>query len=102
MANPSKHAGSDLEVFRLVNYGLYGQHAARIGPHHTCRIQLLHLFRFHSSKEDPDHIVLNQSESDLGGPVRFWPNASGLESSQHARIIGASCFTCTHRQQSQK
>ena len=60
------------------------------------------VFRFRSSKEDLDHTVLNQPESDLDGLVRFWPNTSGLESSHRARIIGPSRFTCKHRQQSQK
>ena len=38
-------------------------------------------------KEDVDHIVQNRPRSDLDGLVRIWPNTSGLEASQYARII---------------
>ena len=34
-----------------------------------------------------DHIVQNRPGSDLGGLVRVWPNASGLEASCCAGII---------------
>ena len=46
-----------------------------------------HPIQFHSSKEGLDHIVQNQHRSKLDGLVRFWPNASGLEACQCARII---------------
>ena len=45
-----------------------------------------YLIQFHFSKEGRDHIVQNQPGSDLGGLVRVWPNASGLEESQCAGI----------------
>ena len=47
-----------------------------------------HPIGFHSSKEGSEHIVQNRPESDLDGLVRFWPNASGPEASQCARVIG--------------
>ena len=59
--------------------------AARIGPDHICLIQLpTSVF----CKEDPDHVVQNSSRSDPDDLVRFWANASGLEASQCARIVG--------------
>ena len=46
-----------------------------------------HLIQCHSSKEGLDHIVQNGPRFDLDGLVKIWPNASGLEASQYARII---------------
>ena len=48
----------------------------------------LHPIQFSSSGKGPDHIVQNQPRSDLDGLVLFWPNASGPEANQCARIIG--------------
>ena len=63
------------------------QHAARIRPDHACWILLP---TSDSSEEGLDHIVWNWPGSNLDGLVRFWPNTSGLEASQCARIIGPS------------
>ena len=43
---------------------------------------------FFFSKEGMDHTVQNQPGSDLDGLVIVWPNASGLEASRCAGIIG--------------
>ena len=40
-----------------------------------------HPFQLRFSKEGMDHIVQNRPGSDLGGLVRVWPNASGVEAS---------------------
>ena len=47
-----------------------------------------HPIRFRFSKEGLDHTVQNRPGSDLDGLVRFQPNASGLEASRCAGIIG--------------
>ena len=47
-----------------------------------------HQIRFGSSKEDMDYTVQNWPGSDLDGLVRISPNASGLEASRCAGIIG--------------
>ena len=39
-------------------------------------------FQLRFSKEGVDLIVENRPGSDLGGLVRIWPNASGLETSR--------------------
>ena len=46
-----------------------------------------HPFQLRFSKEDMDHIVQNRHGSDPNGLEGIWPNASGLEASQCARII---------------
>ena len=51
------------------------------------RPDFLCLLWFCSSKEGLDHIVQNGPRFDLDGLVKIWPNASGLEASQYARII---------------
>ena len=53
--------------------------------------------RFRSSSDVPDNTVHNQPGSDLvlADCVRFWPNGSGPEASQCARIIrpvSGQCF----------
>ena len=48
----------------------------------------LHPFQPRFSKEGMNHIVQNRPGSDLDGLVRVWPNASGLEASRCAGIIG--------------
>ena len=48
-------------------------------------------FRSNISKEGLDHIVQKWPRPDLDGLVRFWPNASGPEASQCAKII-RPCF----------
>ena len=85
----SKKPTDDLQVnmpdpiWKLFGYGrLWSQNLA--GSY----IPDPHPIRFRSSKEGPDHIVQNRAGSDLDGPVRFWPNASGPEASQSARITG--------------
>jgi len=50
----------------------------------------LHPIQLHSSEEGPDQHVENWHGSDLDGLVRFWPNTSGPEASQCARIIKPS------------
>ena len=57
-----------------------------------------HLIRFLSSKEGPDHIVQNQSGSDLDYLVRFWPIASGLE----AVKTDSKCVLCDFARQIKK
>ena len=47
-----------------------------------------HPFQLHFSKEGMDHILQNRPGSDLDGLVRVWPNASGLEASRCAGIMG--------------
>ena len=53
--------------------------------------------RFSFSTDVPDHIAQNQPGSDLAlaDCVRFWPNGSGPEASQCARI-GSGMFTGLH------
>ena len=48
---------------------------------------LPHPIWFCFSKEGLDHVVQNQPGSNLDGLVRFWPNTSGPEASQCARIV---------------
>ena len=85
---PSKHARFDSEAFwlHLVMAG-----TASMQPewgHITyARSNFPHLIQLCSSKEGPDHIVKNQTISNLDGLVRVWPNASGPEASWCARII---------------
>ena len=52
--------------------------------------------RFRSSADAPDNIVQNQPGSDLvlADCVRFWPNGSGPEASQCARIIRPASGQC--------
>ena len=52
--------------------------------------------RFRSSTDIPDNIVPNQPRSDLvlADCVRFWPNGSGPEASQCARIIRPTSGQC--------
>ena len=47
-----------------------------------------HPFQLRFSKEGMDHIAQYRPGSDLDGPVRVWPNASVLEASRGAVIIG--------------
>ena len=47
-----------------------------------------HPIRFRFSKEGMDHIAQIRPGSDLAGLVRVWPNASDLEASWCAGIIG--------------
>ena len=53
--------------------------------------------QLHAFTDIPDHIVQNQPRPNLvlGDSVKFGPNGSGLEASQHARIIwpvSGQCF----------
>ena len=52
--------------------------------------------RFRSSTDVPDDIVQHQPGSNLvlADCVRFWPNGSGPEASQCARIIRPACGQC--------
>ena len=52
--------------------------------------------RFRSSTDVPDNTVQNQPGSDLflADCARFWPNGSGPEASQCARIIGPASGQC--------
>ena len=52
--------------------------------------------RFRSSTDVPDNTVQNQPGSDLvlADCVRFWPNGSGPEASQCARIIRPGSGQC--------
>ena len=52
--------------------------------------------QFRSSTDVPDNIVQNQPGSNLGlaDCVRFWPNGSGPEASQCARIIQPTSGQC--------
>ena len=56
--------------------------SARVGPDRICRIPLP------ASDSVPFFTVQNRPGSDLDGLVRVWPNASGLEASRCAGIIG--------------
>ena len=51
------------------------------------RSDLPHPFQFRFSRESMDHIVQNCPRSDLDGPVRVWPNTTGLEASWRAGIF---------------
>jgi len=48
-----------------------------------------HPIQFRFSKEGMDHIVRNRPGSNLDGLVSVWPNASGLEASRCAIILGS-------------
>ena len=54
------------------------------------RFDFLHLIRFHSSNKVLDQTVQNWPGSNLDGLVRFWPNPSGPQASQCARILSPS------------
>ena len=47
-----------------------------------------HPIRFRSTKEGLDYFVQIRPGSDLGGLVRIWPDASGLEASLCERTVG--------------
>ena len=70
-------------IRKQFGYGRYGQHAARIGLGHTCRIQPPILPK-------KAWIMILLCKTGLGGLVRFGPNASGPEGSWCARIIRCS------------
>ena len=72
----------------MATYGHYGQRASRIGPGSICRSDFPHPIQFCFSKEGVDQIVQNRLRSDQDGLVSVWPNASGLEASCCAGIIG--------------
>ena len=72
---PSKHAGSDPEAA----FWLRPVMAVTASEQP---------FQFRFSKQGMDHITQNRPGSDLDGLVRVWPNASGLEASRCAGIIG--------------
>ena len=88
-SNVSKHAGSDPEVFRLrpvmANTASVQPESGRIV---YAGSDFPHPFQLRFSKEGVDHLVQNRPGSDLDGLVRVWPNASGLEASWCAGIIG--------------
>ena len=65
----------------------YGQHAARIGPDHMCRIRLPASFSVPVYKEVMGHTVQNWPGSNLDGLARVWLNSSGLKASRCAGII---------------
>ena len=50
--------------------------------------QFPHPFQFRFSKEGMEHLAQNRPGSHLNGLVMVWPNASGLEASRCAGIIG--------------
>ena len=54
--------------------------------------------RFRSSTDVPDNIVQNQPGFDLvlADSVRFWPNGSGPEASQCARIVRPASGPCRY------
>ena len=86
--DPSKHAGSDQEAFRLQSVMAV---TASVQPE-SGRIvyagsDFPHPFQFRFSKQGMDHFVQNRPSPDLAGLVRVWPNASGLEASWCAGII---------------
>ena len=92
---PSKHAGSDLEEFWLWPVMAV---TASVQPE-LARIvytgsDFPHQFWFNFSKEGMEHIAQNWPGSYLDGPVRVWPNASGLEASC-AGIIGTGFWQDT-------
>ena len=92
MTVPSKHAGSDPEAVWLRSVMAI---TASVQPE-SGRIvyagsDFPHPFQlrfFFLSKEGMSHIVQNRPGSDLRGLVRVWPNASDLEASWCAGIIG--------------
>ena len=85
---PSKHARSDPEVFRLQPVVAV---TANVQPKSGLIVHaisdFLHPFQFHFSKEGMDRIVQNRPGSDLDGLVRVSPDASGLEASRCVGII---------------
>ena len=81
--HPSKRAGSDPEIIWLRPVMAV---TACVQPESTrivyARPDLPHLIQFRFSN------VQNRPGSDLDGLVRVWRNASGLEASRCAEIIG--------------
>ena len=72
-------------------------HLARFWQDSTGPLPVSHFeTRFGSSTDVPDNIVQNQPGSDLvlADCVRFWPNGSGPEASQCARIIRPASGQC--------
>ena len=78
--SPSKHAGSDLEAFWL--RPVMEPESGRIVYPGSASDSVPFFQR------RPGSYCANRAGSDLDGLVRFWPNASGPEASQSARIIG--------------
>ena len=86
---PSKHARSNPEAFWLWPVmAITASMQPELGRIVYARSDFSHPFQLHFSKEGMDHIVQNRPGSDLDGLVRVWPNASGLEASWCAGIIG--------------
>ena len=74
---PSKHAGSDPEVFWLRPVMAI---TASVQPESGRLVHVPsdfpHSFQLRFSKEGTAHIVQNRPRSSLDGLVRVWPNAS--------------------------
>ena len=87
--DPSKHAGSDQEAFRLRSVMAV---TASVQPESGWIVyagsDFPHPFQFRFSKQGMDHFVQHRPRSDLDGLVRVWPNASGLEASRCAGSTG--------------
>ena len=86
----SKHTGSDSEAFWLrsvIKWPLWPAYSQNQARSYITGSNFLRPVQFCSSKEGLDQIVQNQPRSDLDGLVRFWPNESGPETNQCARII---------------
>ena len=60
----------------------------RAGSYNYAGSDFPHPFQLPFLKESMDHIVQNRPGTDLDGLVRVWRNASGLEASRCAEIIG--------------
>ena len=86
---PSKHAGSNPEVFWLWPVmAITASLQPELGWIVYAGSNFLDCFQFWFSEEGMGHTVQNWPGSDLDGLVRVWLNSLGLKASWYAGIIG--------------